>query len=250
MTRQEEAGLQIYTHFGTGNYHPMTAQTYVDLSLFTADFQIGEEASKIFNYLTGYPYPGQLKKLAFAPIVMRDTIEDLIHSEIDYAKKGKPASLWAKMNSLADHKIIDLLYEASCAGVSIDLIIRDVCCLRPGVKGLSENIRVKSIVGRFLEHSRIICFGHGHALPSSSAKVFITSGDWIYRNLDWRFEIFIPVKNQTIKKQILHQIMMTYFKDVAHSWQLMSDGTYQPMGKLGKGFSAQDYFMQMANKKF
>jgi polyphosphate kinase len=244
VTRQEERGLQIYTHFGTGNYHPITARTYDDLSLFTGDFQIGEEASKIFNYLTGYPYPKQLKRLAFAPIAMRDTIEDLIRAEINYAKKGEPSSLWAKMNSLSDPEIIDLLYEASCAGVSIDLIIRDVCCLRPGIKGLSENIRVKSVVGRFLEHSRIICFGHGHPLPSSFGKVFITSADWIGRNLDWRFEIFIPIKNKAVKEKILNHIMGAYIKDVAHSWKLMADGTYQPMGKLGKDFSAQDYFMQ------
>ena len=244
VTRREERGLQIYTHLGTGNYHPVTARIYDDLSLFTADPQMGEETSKIFNYLTGYAHPKKLKKLSYAPITMRDKIEDLIKEETQCAKKGEPASLWVKMNSLADHKIIKLLYEASDAGVPIDLIIRGICCLRPGVKGLSQNIRVKSVVGRFLEHSRIICFGNGHLLPSPHAKVFISSADWMPRNLDWRFETFVPVENQTVKEQILNQIMLAYLKDFAQSWRLEEDGTYQPFGEPGKGFSAHEYFMK------
>ncbi|MBY0502115.1 MAG: RNA degradosome polyphosphate kinase [Alphaproteobacteria bacterium] len=244
VARREERGLQIYTHLGTGNYHPVTARIYDDLSLFTADPQMGEETSKVFNYLTGYAHPKKLKKLSYAPITMRDKIEDLIKEEILYAKKGDPASLWVKINSLADHKIIKLLYEASNAGVSIDLIIRGICCLRPGVRGLSQNIRVKSVVGRFLEHSRIICFGNGHLLPSPHAKVFISSADWMPRNLDWRFETFVPVENQTVKEQILNQIMVAYLKDFAQSWRLEEDGTYQPFGEPGKGFSAHEYFMK------
>lgn len=244
ITRREEGGLKIYTHLGTGNYHPLTALLYDDLSLFTADPEIGEESSKIFNYLTGYAHPKALRKLAYAPITLRHTIENLIKSEIRHAKNGKPAFIWAKMNALVDHKIIDLLYEASNAGVIIDLIIRGMCCLRPGVKGLSNNIHVKSLVGRFLEHSRIFCFGNGHPLPSSHAKVFISSADWMPRNFDWRFETLVPIENQTVKEQILSQIMVAYLKDKAQSWRLAEDGTYHTIGELGKGFSAHEYFMK------
>jgi len=244
ITRREDGNLQIYTHLGTGNYHPVTARIYDDLSLFTANPEMGEEASKIFNYLTGYAHPKKLKKLAYAPITLRNKVEDLIKNEIRWAKKGEPAFIWAKMNALVDHKIIDLLYEASEVGVSIDLIIRGMCCLRPGVKGLSENIRVKSLVGRFLEHSRIFCFGNGHSLPSSHARVFISSADWMPRNFDWRFETLAPIENQTVKEQILSQIMVAYLKDEAQSWLLTDDGTYHPIRELGKGFSAHEYFMK------
>lgn len=244
VTRREDNNLQIYTHFGTGNYHPITARVYDDLSFFTASLPMGEEASKIFNYLTGYAHPQKLKQLAYAPLTMRPKLEKLIKDEIQEAKKGKTAFIWAKMNALVDTKIINLLYEASNAGVSIDLIIRGMCCLRPGVKGMSENIRVKSLIGRFLEHSRIFCFGNGHALPSSHAKVFISSADWMPRNLDWRFETLVPIDNLTVKKQILDQIMVAYLKDRAHSWTLEDDGCYYPIGKLGQGFSAHDYFMK------
>lgn len=244
ITRREERGLQIYTHLGTGNYHPVTARIYDDLSFFTADPSIGEDASKIFNYLTGYAHPKKLKKLAYAPLTMRHTIESLIKEEILWAKKGKPAFIWAKMNSLVDEKIIHLLYEASNAGVVIDLIVRGMCCLRPGVKGLSQNIRVKSLVGRFLEHSRIFCFGNGHALPSPHAKVFISSADWMPRNFDWRFETLVPLENHTVREQILNQIMVAYLKDQAQSWVLDKDGVYTPINEIGKGFSAHDYFMK------
>ncbi len=244
VTRREDGKLQIYTHLGTGNYHPVTARIYDDLSLFTADPLIGEEASKIFNYLTGYAHPKKLRKLSYAPLTMRDKVEMLIKEEIHLAKKGEPAFIWAKMNALVDEKIIDLLYAASEAGVSIDLIIRGICCLRPGVKGLSQNIRVKSLIGRFLEHSRILCFGNGHPLPSSHAKVFISSADWMPRNFDWRFETLIPIENKTVKEQVLNQIMVAYLKDQAQSWHLKKDGTYHPVGKPGEGFSAHEYFMK------
>lgn len=244
ITRREDNNLQIYTHFGTGNYHPITARVYDDLSFFTADPSMGEDASKIFNYLTGYAHPKRLKKLAYAPLTLRGKIEELIKDEIKWAKQGKPAFIWAKMNALVDTKIINLLYEASKAGVSIDLIIRGMCCLRPGVKGMSENIRVKSLIGRFLEHSRILCFGNGHVLPSPHAKVYISSADWMPRNFDWRFETLIPIDNLTVKEQILDQIMVAYLKDEAQSWRLESDGTYYPMAKMGQGFRAHEYFMK------
>jgi polyphosphate kinase len=244
ITRREESNLRIYTHFGTGNYHPITARIYDDLSFFTADSSMGEDASKLFNYLTGYAHPKKLKKLVYAPLTMRTTIEDLIKNEIKEAKRGNPAFIWAKMNALVDPKIINFLYEASNAGVSIDLIIRGMCCLRPGVKGLSENIRVKSLIGRFLEHSRILCFGNGNPLPSPYAKVYISSADWMPRNFDWRFETLVPIENLTVKEQILDQIMVAYLNDQAQSWRLASDGTYYPMGKMGQGFNAHEYFMK------
>lgn len=244
VTRREENNLQIYTHFGTGNYHPITARVYDDLSFFTTDPSIGEDASKLFNYLTGYAHPKKLKKLAYAPLTMRTTIEELIKDEMKKAKEGNPAFIWIKMNALVDPKIINLLYDASNAGVSIDLIIRGMCCLRPGIKGLSENIRVKSLIGRFLEHSRILCFGNGDSLPSPTAKVYISSADWMGRNFDWRFETLVPIDNLTVKEQILDQIMVAYLKDQAQSWRLENDGTYHPVGKMGQGFSAHDYFMK------
>lgn len=244
ITRREEPNLRIYTHFGTGNYHPITARVYDDLSFFTADSTMGEDTSKLFNYLTGYAHPKNLKKLAYAPLTLRGTIEDLIKAEIKEAKQGNPAFIWAKMNALVDSKIINLLYEASQAGVSIDLIIRGMCNLRPGVKGMSENIRVKSLVGRFLEHSRILCFGNGSPLPSPHAKVYLSSSDWMGRNFDWRFETLLPIENLTVKQQILDQIMVAYLNDQAHSWRLASDGTYTPLGKMGHGFSAHEYFMK------
>ncbi len=243
ITKREDNTLQIYTHLGTGNYHPITAQIYDDLSLFTTDEQIGEEASKIFNYITGYAPPKKLLQLAYSPLTLRNKLEELIKNEIQNAKKGKPASIWAKMNSLVDQRIIDLLYQASASGVSIDLIVRGICCLRPGVKGLSENIRVKSIIGRFLEHSRVFCFGNGHLLPSSQAKVYISSADWMPRNLDWRIETLIPIENQTVKEQILNQIMVAYLKDKAQSWVLQEDGTYLKSPLSQQDFSVHDYFM-------
>jgi len=241
VTRREEKGLQIYTHLGTGNYHPVTARIYDDLSLFTADPAMGEETSKIFNYLTGYAHPKKLTKIFYSPITLRDTLEELIKNEIRAAKKGKPAAIWAKLNALVDKRMIDMLYEASQAGVSIDLVIRGICCLRPGVKGLSENIRIKSLIGRFLEHSRIVCFGNGHPLPSAYAKVYISSADWMNRNLDWRFETLVSIENHTVKEQIMNQIMVAYLKDQAQSWKLDEKGVFHP---AGPGFSAHDYFMK------
>lgn len=244
VTRKEENTLQLYTHFGTGNYHPITARVYDDLSFFTADPAMGRDASRLFNYLTGYAHPKSLKELDFAPLTLRPKIEGLIKQEIEWAKKGHPGTIWAKMNSLEDPTIIQLLYEASNAGVSIDLIVRGLCSLRPGVKGMSENIRVKSLIGRFLEHSRILCFGAGQDLPSPHAKVYISSADWMRRNFDWRFETLVPINNLTVKEQILDQIMVAYLKDQAHSWRLRNDGTYQSMDKSGQGFSAHEYFMK------
>jgi polyphosphate kinase len=241
VTRREEKGLQIYTHLGTGNYHPVTARIYDDLSLFTADPAMGEETSKIFNYLTGYAHPKKLTKIFYSPITLRDALEELIKNEIRAAKKGKPGAIWAKLNALVDKRMIDLLYEASQAGVSIDLVIRGICCLRPGVKGLSENIRIKSLIGRFLEHSRIVCFGNGHPLPSAYAKVYISSADWMNRNLDWRFETLVSIENHTVKEQIMNQIMVAYLKDQAQSWNLDDKGIFHP---AGPGFSAHDYFMK------
>lgn len=244
VTKRVDNQLQIYTHLGTGNYHPVTARVYDDLSLFTADHQIGEEASRIFNYLTGYAPTKTLTKLSYAPITLRHKLEDLIKAEIQSARDGKPARIWAKMNSLVDHKIIDLLYEASQAGVSIDLIIRGICCLRPGIKDLSENIRVKSIVGRFLEHSRIMCFGNGHGIPSPHTKVYLSSADWMPRNLDWRIEVLVPIENQTVKEQTLNQIMVAYLKDQAGSWFLDGEGTYHKSPHAETGFSSHAYFMK------
>jgi len=244
VTRREDNNLQIYTHLGTGNYHPITARIYDDLSFFTADPSMGEDASKVFNYLTGYAQPKRLKKLDYAPLTLRNKIEKLIKDEIKWAKKGKPAFIWAKMNALVDTRVINLLYEASNAGVSIDLIVRGMCCLRPGVKGMSENIRVKSLVGRFLEHSRIFCFGNGDVLPSSKAKIYISSADWMPRNFDWRFETLVPIENLTVKEQILDQIMIAYLNDQAQSWQLNENGLYYSLEKGEQEFSAHEYFMK------
>ncbi len=243
VVRREEQGFRTYCHFGTGNYHPITAKIYTDLSFFTASPKLGRDAAKLFNFVTGYVEPRSMELIAVAPLDLRERLYECIDREIENAGKGKPATIWFKMNQITDKGMIDRLYAASQAGVEIELVCRGICSLRPGIPGLSENIRVKSIIGRFLEHSRIFAFANGQSMPGSKSKVFISSADLMGRNLDRRVEALIPIKNKTVHDQVLQQVLLANVLDTEQSWELHPNGTYSRMKPDDKPFNCHRYFM-------